>query len=173
MAISPSQTKRDSAISEQKGDLMNRKEFVRRVTSVMRENDIRKPISMPKQVFHISDDEGNQKDFVLQKKDKTAIFTVDDVDAVINTCLYVIGEALKKGDHVSVRGFGEIGLKYRKPRTLRHVETGEEVRAEGRYVPKFTFGNDLRMCAKVYELSLADKEMEEEEPDISGLDGDI
>ena len=151
---------------------MNRKEFVKRVTEVMRENDIRKPISMPKQVFHISDDEGNHKNFVLQKKDKTALFTVDDVRAVVDTCLYVIGEVLKKGDHVVVQGFGEIGLEYRKPRTLRHVETGEIVEAVGHYVPKFTFGKDLRMCAKIYELSLADIEMEEQEPNLSELDGE-
>ena len=58
---------------------MNRNEFVRRVTSVMRENDIRKPVSSPKQVFHISDDEGNSKDFVVRKTDKKVIFTIDDV----------------------------------------------------------------------------------------------
>ena len=30
-----------------------------------------------------------------------------------------------------------------------------------RYVPKFYFGNDLRVAARVYELSLPEKEMAE------------
>ena len=45
---------------------MNRMEFVRRVAQEMRENNMRKPISTPKHVFHISDDEGNSKDLSLE-----------------------------------------------------------------------------------------------------------
>lgn len=136
---------------------MNRKEFVRRIASVMRENDIRKPVSMPKQVFHISDDEGNKKDFVLRKIDKTVLFTVDDVEAVVDACLYVIGESLKHGESITFRGFGTLGLKYMKPKKLKHVETGEDIISAAHYLPKFSYGNDLRMCAKIYELSLADQ----------------
>lgn len=60
---------------------MNRKELVRRIANVMRENNIRKPVSSQKQVFHISDDEGNTKDFVVKKTDKGVLFTYDDVEA--------------------------------------------------------------------------------------------
>ena len=55
---------------------MNRKEFARRVATLMREKDIRKPVSIPKQVFHISDDEGNSRDFVVRKTDKSVQFTI-------------------------------------------------------------------------------------------------
>lgn len=136
---------------------MNRKEFVRRIASFMRENDVRKPVSMPKQVFHISDDEGNKKDFVLKKIDKTVLFTVDDIESMVDACLQVIRDAMMHGESITFRGIGTLGLRYRAPRKLKHVETGEEVVAEARYLPKFSFGNDLRMWAKMYELSLADQ----------------
>ena len=77
---------------------MNRKELVRRIANVMRENDIRKPVSSQKQVFHISDDEGNSKDFVVKKTDKGVLFTYDDVEAVMDTCLAVIGDSLYQSE---------------------------------------------------------------------------
>ncbi|MBP5462526.1 MAG: HU family DNA-binding protein [Lachnospiraceae bacterium] len=104
---------------------MNRREFVRRIANVMRENNIRKPVSSPKQVFHISDDEGNKKDFVVKKTDKSVLFTVDDVEAVVDACLYVIEESLKRGVPVCIRGVGSLGLKYRKPRATKRPGTEE------------------------------------------------
>jgi nucleoid DNA-binding protein len=155
-----------------KGENMNRKELVRRVAAELRDGDIRKPISIPKQVFHISDDEGHSKDFVVRKTDKSVIYTVEDVEAIIDTCLAVIEDSIKHGEPITLRGFGTLGLRYRKPRVLKHVETGEEVTAEGRYVPRFYFGNDLRMAAKVYELSLADGLIDEPLPIYNDEDGE-
>lgn len=143
---------------------MNRKELVRRVASVMRENNVRKPVSSPKQVFHISDDDGNTKDFVIRKTDKSVLFTADDVEAIVDACLFVVEDAMKRGEPVSIRGFGTLGLKYRKPRATKKLGTDEWVDIDARYIPKFTFGNDLRMCAKVYELSLQDNVLSEPLP---------
>lgn len=135
---------------------MNRKELVRRIATVMRENDIKKPVSFPKQVLHISDDEGNARDFSIKKSDKSILFTVEDIDAMVDACLCVMEDALRHGEHISIRGFGTLALQHRKARTTKHPDTGEPIDIEARYVPKFTFGNDLRLCAKIYELSLAD-----------------
>jgi len=138
---------------------MNRKELIRRTASLMREKDIRKPVSMPKQVFHISDDEGNTRDFTLRKIDKSVIFTADDVEAIIDSCIEVIMDALRHGEEISIRGFGTLGLKYRKKRSLIHVGTGEQIEMESHYSPKFTSGNDLRTCAKVYEMYLKENQI--------------
>ena len=135
---------------------MNRKELVKRITNLMRENNISKPVSSPKQVFHISDDEGNTRNFIVRKTDKSVPYTTEDINAMMEACLYVITEALKKGESISIRGFGTLCLKYRKPRATKKPGTDEWVDVRGRYVPKFSFGNDLRMCARVYELSLQD-----------------
>lgn len=151
---------------------MNRKELVRRIANVMRENDIRKPVSSQKQVFHISDDEGNSKDFVVKKTDKGVLFTYDDVEAVMDTCLAVIGDSLKKGESVSIRGFGTLSLNYRKPRVNKHPVTHEEVDVSGRYVPKFESGKDLKMCAKMYELSLEERLANYESSESDEEEGD-
>lgn len=151
---------------------MNRKELVRRISNVMRENNIRKPVSSQKQVFHISDDEGNSKDFVVKKTDKGVLFTYDDVEAVMDTCLAVIGDSLKRGEPVSIRGFGTLSLNYRKPRVNKHPVTHEDVEVSGRYVPKFESGKDLKMCAKMYELSLEERLASYESPEFDEEDGD-
>lgn len=150
---------------------MNRKELVRRTASVMKDNDIRKPVSSPKQVFHISDDEGNTKDFVVKKSNKGVLFTADDVDAIIDACIYVIEDALKHGEHISVRGFGTLALHHRKARTTKHPSTGDPIDIKARYVPKFTFGNDLRLCAKMFELSLTEGLLNCELPHPEEKDG--
>lgn len=135
---------------------MNRKELVRRVSNVLRDNNVKKPVHVQKHVLHISDDDGNTKDFVIKKNDTGILFTIDDVNAIIDACIYVIQDALKHGDCVSIRGFGSLGLHYRKARTTKHPTTGEPVDVEARYVPKFISGNDLKMCAKIYELSVGE-----------------
>ena len=135
---------------------MNRKEFARRIATLMREKDIRKPVSIPKQVFHISDDEGNARDFVVRKTDKSVQFTIEDVESMLDAIIFVIEDSIRHGEEISIRGFGTLGLHYRKSRKLKHVGTGEDTVAEARYVPKFTSGHDLRLSAKMYQLSLSD-----------------
>lgn len=143
---------------------VNRKGLVRGVAAFLRDNNIRKPVAIPKKTLHISDDDGNVKDIVIKGMDKQAPFTVDDVETIIDTCLYVIQESLKKGEPVTIQGFGSLGLKYRKARSTKKIGTTERQEIPGRYVPKFSFGNDLRVCAKLYELSLND--VRDEEPNL-------
>lgn len=150
---------------------MNRKEFVRRVATVLRENDIRKPVSSHKQVLHISDDDGNTSDFVIKKTDKGVLFTYDDVESIIDTCISVIEDAIKHGEHISIRGFGTLALHYRKARRTKHPDTGEDIEVSERYIPKFTYGNDLRMCAKIFELSLEEGLSTYNESDDSDIEG--
>lgn len=133
---------------------MYRKQMVDRVVAVLRENGTRKPVRFPRHVFHIEDDDGNSTDFAVRKTDQTVAYTDNDVNAIVEACLTVIKEALIKGDSISIKSFGSLGLKYRKPRSTKSILTGEKIDIDGRYVPKFNFGPDLRMCAKMYELSL-------------------
>lgn len=142
---------------------MNRNELVSRIAGLMRDNNIRKPVSAQKQVFHISDDEGHTSDFIIKKSNKGVLFTYEDIDSVLGACISVIKEALKQGEHISIRDFGTLSLHYRKARTTKHPDTKEDIVIPGRYIPKFSYSKDLRMCAKIFELSLAE--------DISPKDG--
>lgn len=145
---------------------MNKKEFVSRVAETLRENNMRKPVSVKKHTFHISDDDGNAADFVIKQQDKNVIYTVDDAANVINACLAVILEALKNGEEITIKGFGSLGLHYRAARRTKEPNSGEWCEVEARYVPKFVFGNDLRMAARLYELSLPDDAKQEEGGDV-------
>lgn len=49
---------------------MNRRDFIKKVACQLRDNNIRKPVSMPKQIFHISDDAGNSRDFIVRATEK-------------------------------------------------------------------------------------------------------
>lgn len=138
---------------------MVRKDLARRTAEFMRENNMRKPIQIPKQVFHISDDEGNHKDFTVKKTDKSVLFTVGDVEAILTACQYVLLEAMKAGEEVTIKGFGTLSKRYRKPRVVRNVLDGAKIEMDGHYVPWFEPGNDLRRCLQIYEQSLKDQEM--------------
>lgn len=137
---------------------MNKKDLISKTVEVLRENNIRKPTAAQKTVLHISDDFGNQSDFTIKKSDKGLLFTVTDVTAIIDACLAVIEDSIKHGEDISIHGFGTLGVQHRAARQTKHPDTGETVSIDARYVPKFNFGNTLRMAAKVYELSLSDRE---------------
>lgn len=137
---------------------MNKKELSSRVAEVLRANNIRKPVSVKKQTFHITDEEGNTADFHIKQQDKNVIYTVDDTLNVIDACIAVIVDALKNGEEISIKGFGNLGLHYRAARRTKEPNTGEWCEIEARYVPKFSYGNDLRMAARLYELSHTEAE---------------
>ena len=140
---------------------MNKRGLIRTACERLRQNNIRKPILIPKQVFYISDDEGNTKTFTIRKTDKTAIYTVEDVEAILDAVLDVVQDNLRRGEETAIFGFGSLGLHYWKPRATKLTHNGENMYMEGRFIPKFSSGNNLRMCAKVYELSLGDRLPEE------------
>ena len=149
---------------------MNKKGFIRTVAAVLRDSDARKCIQVPRQVLHISDDEGNSRDFTVKRADRKALYTIEDVEAVLEACLYVIKESLKRGESITFQGFGSLGLRYRRSRKVKNVSDGSEVVAKGRYVPRFSFGNELRRCAQAYESSLGDM-LDEPQPIYDEADG--
>lgn len=136
---------------------MNKKELSSRVAEVLRANNVRKPVSVKKQTFHITDEEGNMADFHIKQQDKNVIYTVDDTLNIIDACIAVIVDALKNGEEINIKGFGNLGLHYRAARRTKEPNTGEWCEIEARYVPKFSYGNDLRMAARLYELSHAEE----------------
>lgn len=136
---------------------MNKKELVDKTVEILRENDVRKTVTAQKTIFHISDDYGNQSDFIVKKADKGLLFTKGDVAAIMDACLVAIEDSIKRGEDVSIHGFGTLGVHYRAARETKHPDTGKYVQVDARYVPKFSFGNSLRMAAKVYEMSLSDR----------------
>ncbi|GLC24470.1 HU family DNA-binding protein [Roseisolibacter agri] len=56
----------------------------------------------------------------------------------------VIAKALKKGDSVSITGFGTFEQRKRGARTFRNPQTGEPVKAKASKVPAFRAGATLK-----------------------------
>ncbi|MDI4638940.1 MULTISPECIES: integration host factor subunit beta [Halomonadaceae] len=70
--------------------------------------------------------------------------SVKDVEAAVRIILDDVTDALADGGRVEIRGFGSFSLHYREPRTGRNPKTGDPVELEGKFVPHFKPGKELR-----------------------------
>jgi DNA-binding protein HU-beta len=59
-----------------------------------------------------------------------------------------IAKALKKGDSVTLVGFGTFSVAKRKARIGRNPQTGKEIKIPAKRVPKFKPGTDLKRAVK-------------------------
>jgi integration host factor subunit beta len=67
-----------------------------------------------------------------------------DVEHIVNAILDKVSEALSAGDRVELRGFGAFSVKSRPARLGRNPRTGEKVEVEGKSVPFFKTGKEMR-----------------------------
>ncbi|MCP4271872.1 MAG: integration host factor subunit beta [Gammaproteobacteria bacterium] len=67
-----------------------------------------------------------------------------DVELVVKTTLEQMAQTLADGDRIEIRGFGSFSLHYRAPRVGRNPKTGASVSLEGKSVPHFKPGKELR-----------------------------
>ncbi len=67
-----------------------------------------------------------------------------DVERIVTTIFDEIAGALARGDRVELRGFGAFSVKKRDPRQGRNPRTGETVAVEGKAIPFFKTGKQLR-----------------------------
>ena len=76
--------------------------------------------------------------------DKLSHLSAKDVEQSIKEILELMAQSLSKGDRIEIRGFGSFSLHYRAPRVGRNPKTGESVELNGKYVPHFKPGKELR-----------------------------
>ena len=67
-----------------------------------------------------------------------------DVEAIVETILSEMSEALVKGDRIELRGFGAFSVKERAARIGRNPRTGESVEVAAKRLPAFKAGKSLR-----------------------------
>ncbi|MDN6179908.1 MAG: integration host factor subunit beta [Halomonas subglaciescola] len=70
--------------------------------------------------------------------------SVKEVETAVRLILDDITDTLASGGRVEIRGFGSFSLHYREPRTGRNPKTGDPVELDGKYVPHFKPGKELR-----------------------------
>src|SRR3546814_14486959 len=56
----------------------------------------------------------------------------------------LMSQCLATGDRIEIRGFGSFSLHYRAPRVGRNPKTGQSVSLDGKFVPHFKPGKELR-----------------------------
>ena len=81
---------------------------------------------------------------IEQLVDKNPQLSVRDIELVVKSLIDQMSESLANGDRIEIRGFGSFSLHYRAPRVGRNPKTGESVTLNGKYVPHFKPGKELR-----------------------------
>lgn len=67
-----------------------------------------------------------------------------DAELAVKTILDAMMQSLLEGKRIEIRGFGSFSLNFRPPRVGRNPKTGEKVTVEGKHVPHFKAGKELR-----------------------------
>jgi len=138
---------------------MNKKELVEYACEKLKNEGAGKPVTIPRRTFLISDNDGNECKFHVKQVDKRVSYTQQDVAVITDAFLSTIEDALRRGEQISIYGFGVLEPHYRAARSTIIPGTDESVKVEERYVPKFSPGKNLRMAVKLWELSKKDGEV--------------
>ncbi|RWU12086.1 integration host factor subunit beta [Pseudidiomarina gelatinasegens] len=66
------------------------------------------------------------------------------VEDAVKELIEQMAQYMASGGRIEIRGFGSFSLHYRAPREGRNPKTGEKVQLDGKYVPHFKPGKELR-----------------------------
>ena len=85
-----------------------------------------------------------KSDLIARLAERFPQLVAKDADFAVKMILDAMSEALAKGDRIEIRGFGSFSLHYRAPRVGRNPKTGQSVSLDGKFVPHFKPGKELR-----------------------------
>jgi DNA-binding protein HU-beta len=85
---------------------------------------------------------------LVSKIASSAELTKAEAAKALDATLDAIKEALKKGQKVTLVGFGSFYVSKRKARKGRNPRTGQEIKIPATKVPKFTAGKSLKEVVK-------------------------
>lgn len=75
---------------------------------------------------------------------KFGSLTKKQAEIVVETIFDTMKEALKRGEKIEIRGFGNFRLKNRKPRIARNPKTGVKIEVPAKRVLHFKAGKALK-----------------------------
>jgi DNA-binding protein HU-beta len=75
---------------------------------------------------------------------KATNMTKVDAESVLNTTIETIKKSVKKGEDVTLIGFGTFTRSKRKARMGRNPQTGKEIKIPASLVPKFRAGREFK-----------------------------
>lgn len=79
---------------------------------------------------------------------KDSKITKSGAEKALNAFTAAVTKALKKGDKITLTGFGTFSTARRKARKGRNPRTGKEIKIAATKVAKFKPGNKLRKAVK-------------------------
>ena len=81
---------------------------------------------------------------LVEQLAERARVTKNTAETIVNALIGSVTEALKKGEKVTLTGFGSFMVSERKERKGRNPQTGEEILISGRTTPIFRAGKALK-----------------------------
>jgi len=88
------------------------------------------------------------KQAIIETVHETLDGTKVQAEKVVDTIFDSITNSLKKGEEVSIAGFGIFSAKMRAARTARNPRTGEPIDVPAMRVPKFRASKSLKDTVK-------------------------
>jgi DNA-binding protein HU-beta len=85
---------------------------------------------------------------LVDKMAKDAKVTKAAAGKALDSFVDGVKKALKKGDKVTLIGFGTFSVTQRKARKGRNPQTGKEIKIAARKAPKFSAGKALKTAVK-------------------------
>jgi len=85
---------------------------------------------------------------LIEKIAKDAKVTKAAADKAIDSFVDGVTKSLKKGDKVTLIGFGTFSVTQRKARKGRNPQTGKEIKIPARKAPKFSAGQAFKKAVK-------------------------
>ncbi len=85
---------------------------------------------------------------LIEKISKDTFLSKADAGRSLNAIIDNIVKALKKGDKITLVGFGNFSVSKRKARTGRNPQTGATIKIAARKVPKFSAGKAFKDAVK-------------------------
>jgi len=85
-----------------------------------------------------------KSELIEQLAEQHAHVPVKDVENAVKEILEQMAGSLSSSDRIEIRGFGSFSLHFRSPRTGRNPKTGDTVELDGKHVPHFKPGKELR-----------------------------
>jgi DNA-binding protein HU-beta len=67
-----------------------------------------------------------------------------ETEAVVNGFMETVIDAMKRSEHIELRGFGTFKVVKRAPRVARNPKTNEEIKVPSQHVPVLKVSKDFK-----------------------------
>ncbi|MGB0895460.1 MAG: integration host factor subunit beta [Parashewanella sp.] len=85
-----------------------------------------------------------KSELIAKLANRQSQLSAKEVESAVKEMLEQMASTLESADRIEIRGFGSFSLHYRAPRVGRNPKTGTSVELDGKYVPHFKPGKELR-----------------------------